>query len=403
MVRGYYSKLKYKKGGCCRKTQGAGSENTMIKINVETLAGALKKLKGFTEKTVILDFSLGSAGDGDERFMQVSACNGTAQANVLTYYTGDNAEAKRYIVSSSFIETVDTLAGLGDELLIEEVDGSLKVSCGTAVVPVQLMTDGTTLKMKNIEKLEHLRLTVSAKDFSEVVFRGGFGTGDATMGVPLFAGTVVFSLVEENDKFFLRAFSCCNAFVASATVDVSVKDTATFKKYAAGGCTAVNYAAISALAKRVTNEAVELIFTDKQMILTDGADVYLFTVVEGAAPSQIVSLVSTEVEREFSYTLDREALRKCLAVVALTKDKIVKFAFEEDKVVLSDSKYTSRVECQATAAKAEKKEIVMSAEFVKNIATAMPESFEVYGPKNSTGLFFTGSGCKTFLMPIMGA
>ncbi len=371
----------------------------MYKMNVEALKGALKKLKGFVGETVTLVFMEKEAKGEDARYLKITASNGTAQATVLAAYVGDNTEERKYIVSSSFMEAVETISAFGEDVELEELDGCLKLTCGDAVVPVGLLKDAVTLTMhKNSEKLQ---MKLKADDFCDIVSHGGFATGDATVPVPVFRGTVIFEPFEDKDKIYLRAMSCCGVFLATASAEVEVKQMDVFKKYIEENRrVAVNYASLLALSKRFVGDVVNIVITEKQLIVMDSVDVYLFTIIDGKVPKPIVDAVCGEAVRTFSYSLDKETLKKALTVIALTGDKYARLCFDKEVLVIEDSNHTSRASVPLTAIREEKAEFKFDAGALKNIASALPSELIVYGAEGANGLHFEGKNCKALIAPI---
>ncbi len=378
----------------------------MLKINVNELKAALKKTKGFVKDSIVMEFSVCTTDTGKEQYLKVVASNGVAQATVAVSYVGDNEETVRYIVAPTFIDVVESISVFGDEVTIEALDNTLKLECGDAVVPVACMKDGTVLKMQSLKKVEKYQASLKAAEFADLVSHGGFAAGDATMPVPVFKETVVFTPCVDGEKLTLRALSCNGAFVASAEAEVETVDGASFNKFAGvvEGETqksiAINYASLLALAKRIESEKVNLVFTAKQVVVSDGRDVYLFAVVEGAVPGSIVDLVVGEVKKCFEYTLDRDTLKKAITVVCLTGERLARLSFNGETLTIEDGKHTSRAAVPMTAVMDSKAEVLMDANFVKSIASTMPAELTVYSPEGGKGVYFEGTGSKAYLLPV---
>lgn len=379
-----------------------------MKVNVENLRSALKKLKGFTGNTIIMKFMTKVVKDGeaDERYLGLAASNGTVQAEVMCTYTGENEETKKYIVSAGFADVVETVAVFGDTLYIEEDGGHLRLECGDAVVSVDLLNDATSLKMTGLKDAEKLHIKVNSKKFEELMLHGGFATGDASVPVSAFRGTVVFVPYEEKDSIYLRTISCCMAFFAGAITEVETEDAEAFSRHVnAGKKTVVSMAPVLALSRRLISESVDIFMTDKQMILRDGIDMYIFTVINGDIPKQIVSMICDKVKRKFVYSLNSDLVKKALTVAGLAGDTSVRLIFEDDNLVVSDTKQTSRVCVPVTAVEGEKVERVFNLAYLKLITSSMPAELTVYGPagvdeKQAMGLYFEGKDCRTYVLPL---
>ncbi len=378
----------------------------MMKVKVEGLRAALKKVKGFSGESLVMEFMTRAAGEGEERYLKIDASNGTAQSSILATYVGDNEEAKKYIVSSSIVDVVESISAFGDEITVEPLDSCLKLECGGAVVPVGFLKDATILKMTNLKNVEKLQVRLKSEDFANLIAHGGFATGDSTIRMPIFNGTVVLTPCVDGEKLSLRALSCCGVFIAAASAEIETTDSATFNKYAgvvegeSQKSVAINYASLLALTKRIISENVDLIITDKQVIVRDGADAYLFTVIEGQVPQMVVDFVVNEVQTEFEYTLDRDTLKKAIAVVGLTGERAARLSFSGETLTIEDMKHTSRAAVPVTAVKDSKVEVMLDANFVKNIASTMPAELTVYGPAGGKGIYFEGIGSKAYLLPI---
>lgn len=378
----------------------------MMKIKIEGLRTALKKVKGFCKESLVMEFMTRATGEGEERYLKFDASNGTAQASVLASYVGDNEEAKKFIVSSAIVDVVDSIAAFGEEVTVEPLDSCLKLRCGDAVVTVGFLKDATTLEMTNLKNVEKLQVRLKAEDFAYLVSHGGFAS-DPTASAPIFKGTVVLTPCVEKDKLLLRSMSCCRAFLAVASAEVETADSATFNKFAGKTeetqkSVAINHASLLALTKRLVSEYVTLVITDKQVIVGDGEDVYLFTVIEGQMSSTIIGFVVKKVKKGYEFTVDRDTFKKAIAVVSSTGECLfVRLTFEGEVLTIEDGKRTSRVAVPITAIKNDcKAEVALAVDCVKSIVSYMSSELTVYNPEGGTGVYFEGAGSKAYLLPV---
>lgn len=370
----------------------------MMKVIVEEFKAALKKLNGFKDSTIVLDFTTRDAGSG-KRYLKLTACNGVAQAVIMTVYVGGEEEAKTYIVGSQFTEICDSIGAFGDEYIFEESGNVLKLSCGSAVVPVELVKDALTIKMVAFNKVDHWQVSVASKGFSELVTRGGFSAADGNN--PIFNNTIVFYPTAVKDTRMLNVLSCSGAMISGANVDISVKNDDVFlKKTEEVATVTVKLSGVAALAKRFCNESIEFIATDKQLVIVDGVDIYFFQTVEGKVPKNLIDLVSMPQKKKFCYNVDLAVLKKALAVATVTGDPLVCFSFEKEELRVSDTKRGNAVTIPITAvAETDKEEIINSAVFIKKIVDSMPSEVSVSCPE-TPGMFFEGERCRTFLLPV---
>lgn len=360
--------------------------------------------KGFAGSiaTVSMEFT-GKEADPSEtggrtgKYLTLRASNGTAQATILCLYEGD--ETGTYIVGSKLLETAEILSGFGDEIEIthDENANALRISCGDATVLQEICKDTMSLKRESVK--EALHLTVKAKDLAELVTRGGFATGDASTSVQLFKGTIVLFPCEEGENAYFRAVSVCDAFLATALAEVGVKDMTTFTKATTEGKTAVvNVTALSALAKRLVSDEVDLFIGNKQVLVRDGLDTYLFNTVDGAVPPQIIEYVTNKVQEEFSCTLEGSTLKKVLQVAALSGEKKVYLSFAENLLSISANK--SKAALPTVGGPEEEKTFPYDVNVLKEVVSSMPSELRVYSPKGAAGLFLEGTNCKAYVLPM---
>lgn len=380
-------------------------------LNVNELKVALKKMRGFTDKdakkaAIIMEFMVRKTEDGEKRYLKLDSSNGVANASVLVAYTGDNEKKQKYIVSAEIVDMVETISVFGEEVTIEAMEGSLKLECGDAVVPVGFKTEAKVIEFKSLSDTPQCSVILKSEDFANLISHGGFAAGDSTMSVPVFRETVILSPCVSGEKFSLRALSSNGAFIASADVEAETKDTASFSKFAGAVegetqmCVAINYASVLALARRLEQEKILVVLTEKHVVIKDGNDVYLFTVIDGKVPASIIHFVVDEMKKGFEYTLDRETLKRAITVVGLTGDRMARLSFDSEVLTIEDSKHTSRAAVPLVAIKECKTERLMDAGFLKSIASTMPAELTVYGPEGSKGVYFEGVGSKAYLLPV---
>lgn len=383
----------------------------MIKVNVAAFKTALKKTRGFSDKTIVLNFEDAVIPGSEAHPLMLEASNGTAQSTIGTVYYGDVLKEK-IIVSASIIDAIETISAFGEELFIEVMDGCLKLICGDAETPIAILNEAVNMEI-DMGSEDSLKVNLKASDFTSLVANGGMATGDSAVAA-LFSGTVIFTPVIENEKYYLKSLSCCGFFMASAMAEVDVKDTDVFSKFAGVGenkqrNTAVNYASLLALAKRFVSEDVELYFTSKQMIVKDGRrDIYIFTIIEGNIPTRVVNALKP-VEKEFEFSLDGAALKNALAVISLTNSKALndsdklkaRLSFSGDLLTVEDAKHTSRAAVPVVAVKDGLVERAFNAECLKSIANMSSSGLKVYGAKYDCGVYFEGVSCKAYLLPVI--
>ena len=391
----------------------------MIKVNVTAIKTALKKTRGFADKTVILSFENAAIPGSEAHPLMLEASNGTAQSTIGTVYYGE-ARKEKYIVSTSIIDVIETISAFGEELLIEVMEGCLKLTCGDAQIPVAIQKDAVNIEIEP-ESGEGLKVSLKAVDFANLVANGGMATGDST-AAPLYSGTVIFTPAVDAEKYYLRALGCCGYFVSSAFAEVEVKNTEgdkvkntdIFNCFAGVGENkqrniAVNYASLLALTKRLVGEEVELFLSKKQLIVKDGKrDIYIFTIIEGDVAKRILDSLMP-VEKDFEYVFDGTAMKNALAVVGLAnsasandKDKIkARLTFGGETMMVEDASHTSRAAIPAVVIKDNTAERALNAECLKSIASMASRGLKVYGPKGGTCVYFEGVNCKALLLPVV--
>lgn len=367
-------------------------------MKIKNFADGVKKLKGFVESkgTISMEFTENEAG-ASGKYVKLMASNGVAQATVLCVYEGD--ETGTYIVGSKLLETAETLSNFGDEfeITLDKSANALKISCGDGEVLQEVCKDTMSLKMESIKDAIHL--TVKAKDFAEVVSYGGFAAGDASTFLEVYKGTIILLPCVENDTPCLRVVSACNAFLAGALTEVAVRDTATFTNAVKGERrTVVSAAALSALAKRLVSDEIDLFIGNKQVRVRDGLDVYLFSIVNGNVQEKVVGHVINKVREEYSCNLDGSALKKVLQVAALSGEKRVELCFSENLLTVSASK--SRAALPTVGGPEEEKTLPYDVNVLKEVVSLMPSELRVYAPKGAAGLFLEGINCKTYTLPM---
>lgn len=374
----------------------------MMKISSNDLVIAVKKLKGFVEKSIILDFTMTPVkGAADKRYLKISASNGISQADIMAKYTGDNEEEKTFFVSDKFIDIVESISNFGTDIELSEDGDLLKVICGTAAVPVGRLTDAMSMKMVSLKETEFLQVMINKTAFADLINHSAYCTGTRP-DQPLFNGTVILTPENDGEKRILRSIACVGAAIAGSVTEVAVKADDVFQKYVTEKRHIVaKVASLAQLVHRLESDNIDLFFTDKQVIVRDGFDIYLMATVEGVVPEKITSVVTSRVEKRTHYHIDGSALRKALGVIALTKAPKVEVTFEGETVSLCDAQHGNRVAIQATATIASEKEVVVFAtEFLKLLVDAMPNEMELYMPAGSTGMFAEAKGCIAFLLPI---
>lgn len=381
-----------------------------VMVKVADVKKAFAKVKGFIADSVVMQLLPKAVGDNGAYRMMFEVSNGTAQASVSTVYYGEGTKLK-LIVSSSIIDLVDSISVFGEEITIEVLDSCLKLTCGDAVVPVNYLKEASTMDMTAVA--DALQFSLKSKDFANLVMYGGFASGDATMSVPLFSGTIIFTPLLVGEKCIVRSLSCCGPFVATSFAEVDVTNTDIFYKNAGVGGNkvrnvAVNYASLLALSKRLVSEDVIIYFASKQVIIRDNKDVYIFTIIEGDILSNVLSIAQDEVVKDFEYSIDRESFKKALAVIG-TANSLAKtshaarLTFDGEVLTIADKSHSSRVAVPCTVIKDNKTERMFDADFLKAVANSMPSELKVYGPKGGRGIYFEGAACKAYLLPVKEA
>lgn len=377
----------------------------MVKVNSNELRAAAKKLKGFVGESIILGFTMNPIKGTEKRYLKLTASNGIAQADIMASYEGDNETALTYFVGTSFAEIVETIGDFGDEFIIEPTETFLKVSCGTAAVPVPLLPDAMSMKMASLKDKEYLQVSVEKGKFSELIAHGGYAFGTDSRQ-PVFNGTVILIPCVDGEKRYLRAVSCSGTIVAGAVTDVEVKDDDKFLKFVESGKTQnVKVASLAVLAKRFASEKIELFFTDKQLIIRDGFDVYLLSVVEGDVPQPITALVTQKAEKKFSYNADASAFKKALTVATVTGAEKVTLAFEKESLAVIDAANGNRASITVTAEieMEKKEEILFASALLKKVLDAMPNEVVIYVPTAGNALYIEGKDCTAFVLKIKSA
>lgn len=374
-----------------------------LMISGEDMAKAVKKLKGFVGETVTLSFGL--RGPEKIRIATMAASNGIAQATIKFPYEGDNEENVEYYLDSSFVECVDTLSSLGEKFEITETDGVVKIACGRAVVPAIKVDKEKVVEIKaaKITEIVSVSCIVNAKAFASFVERGGYSYAEKSVHAMMNGNVDIFPIIKgENPQ--LLAISTDGSRIASAHMDVECRDMAKFAAFIKEKRgVAVKFTSLAPVVKRLTSEKIHLIFTEKQFLVIEGSDTYLFSTVADMFGEGVLKLADSSCfTKAGSCTVDAEALKKGFAVAGLlgregNKAFGIKVALEGDVLTLSNSK-GSRAEVQVTSLMDGKAEAVFNYDMLKMSIDMCPQSITLSLSADKGGkIILEGAGSMSLM------
>lgn len=375
---------------------------SMIKINSNELKAAVKKMKGFSNETFILTCSANRTADGEKFLAQFQASNGTAQAMVLVPYEADAASEETFMMGSEFAGVVDTLSAFGEVFELEKVGESLKVTCGTATLPLPIQKDAVSFGLDSFND-GAVRMVMKKKELLALITQGGFACSDSAERAFLYQTVHLLPEVDGEERK-LRATSSNGYMIASAVAPCEVKSDDVFSSWAQEKSgVIVKVTALSALVRRIIEDEVFVYISKKQLMVRDGDDVYCFVCVNEFFPKQFTDMIVARGSIQYNFSVKKADLKAAVNVSGLlNKDGKVKLTRTEDEeFIVSNASGDSfaKVETDGEGMVETRLTILL---LMKTLDALLTEEIRLSGSNDVAGVYFssTSGTADVFLLPI---
>lgn len=290
-----------------------------IKIKTEELVDTMQRAGYSIKDSIYLQVKTKKANE-ERNFAAITTCDGKTQSSVPFTCTCNVNEVVGLNLGKEFKEVVSTLASSGDEFVLDVYDTYVMVSCGTSQVPVSIKSEVACITV-NKPNAETLVLTLHSEDFSRSIYTGGYAYTESGKKAAL-TNVIALMPYKDGEDVTLRIMSLnadghvlagSRCAVEQVQSTEAVENAINDKKVAL-----LNGPFLMKLLKSVRYETLQLYITDNQASIIDGHDCFVMTLRDSKSyPKQTFDALFGEVQKEFSFSVDKKQLKTAASVAIL--------------------------------------------------------------------------------------
>jgi len=238
-----------------------------------------------------------------------------AQAATMITYTGE-AMDKKMIFTNQFLTVIESLSVFGDEIILEPMDGSAIVKCGTAVATAPFAADAATITSPDFKSVPTLILQLKKEDFQNAVRQGAY-VQEETSFAACSKTCYIQPCLKENGERTVKFSSFSGMLYGECECPALIDPKAVelFEQWTTKGII-VKSPALASVAGSVTGDNVLLYLTDAQLVIVNTPEVYNFVTVEGKFVN-LAPVLSTRAGKDFAMKLDKNKLKSAFKVIGL--------------------------------------------------------------------------------------
>lgn len=225
-----------------------------------------------------------------------------------------------FIAAILLLDVVKSIAQFDSRITVLVDDSSCELTCGTAVLTVDLVKEAVGIELHEEEKKELLAFGVLTDDFSHALDVAGMFGGSAADGIKEAAhnGTYHISFGKKDDDVMMCVCSTlATAFFGYSKCKVGVMEQ--FKDGLINTRCILRISNLKALRDCVCDDQIAVYLTKIHLMAKDSKAMYITTLVNGSYSEKITQL-GENVEYDCRYELGRKELLTAVDCIRVGMD-----------------------------------------------------------------------------------